>query len=247
MKKCNALFRSGFFAVWLAAVLLWAAPATAQERQPQPGHRLLEVSGQGKVVLPAAHAVLTLGVEGRAVTAAQAQRQAATRAAAVVQYLKAQNAQNLFTSGVSLSPQFEHKPNGEAPVLKGYLATNTVSARFPVTAVGGVMDGAVNAGASTIQDVAFQAEEALVEKARLEALAKAVQDARVQGDAVLAALGLKAREIHSMEVSHHFPPFQPKIQGRLGDMALMASESAQSPVLGQEQTVMGHAHLKIAY
>jgi uncharacterized protein len=243
MNNRNAWFR----AAWMAAVLLWAVPAAAREPLPESGPRLLEVTGQGKIILPAAHAVLTMGVEGRAVTAACRWAWAAVRAAAVVQYLKAQKAQKLFTSGVSLSPQFEYRQNGEAPVLKGYLATNTVSARFPVAAAGTVMDGAVNAGASTIQDVAFLAEESQVEKARLDALAKAVQDARVQGDAVLAALGMKAREIHSMEVSHVSPPIQPKIQGRMADLAVMSSESAQSPVLGQEQTVVGYALLKIAY
>jgi hypothetical protein len=211
--------------------------------------RLVQVSGKGSVTLPATSATVQLAVEATARTAREAQTKVAGKASAVVAFLKAEKPESLYTSGISLNPQYDYQPDGKPPVLRGFTASNSVTARLPVDKAGKVLDGAVQAGATSIQSLTFDADDARIREARLEAIRKAVTDARTQADAALDALGEKADSVDSIAIAaDSFVP-QPVLYKAERMMAMAADGGAapSSPVMGQEQKVEVSVTLQVRY
>ena len=246
MKISLGRFSGGFVIAALAiapitAAYLLPAAAQAQTVYAQP-ERTLSVTGQAIEMIPTTLAEVNLGVSVEADTAAAAQQQAAKQSSAVVEFLRSQNVEKLQTTGISLNPRYDYLENRQ--VLRGYEATNTVSFKTTNEAAGGIIDGAVKAGATTISGISFTADESAISEARQRALAAAVADAQEQGDTVLAALGLSRKSILNVTIgSANVPaPYPVPQYARVAD-----SSEASTPVIGQEQSVNAEVTLQIQY
>ncbi|MEL7072039.1 MAG: SIMPL domain-containing protein [Cyanobacteria bacterium J06581_3] len=204
--------------------------------------RVLTVTGQGSESIPTTLTQVNLAVVVEADTAEAAQQQAAQRQSAVIEWLRSQNVEKLETAGISLNPRYDYIDDRQ--VLRGYRASNTISFRVPTAAAGDVIDGAVNAGATQINNVSFVAEDSAIESARQRALQSAVQDAQQQADTVLSALGLSRQEVVNVQIgSVSAPPPRPVA---VRESQLMSAD-ASTPVVGRSQSIDARVTLYIRY
>lgn len=224
----------------IAAVLLACsaiAPAFAQERQL----RTLSVTGQATERIATTLAQVSLGVDVRAETAADAQQEAARRSDAVVNYLRSRDVERLQTTGVSLQPNYSYQ-NDEQRLI-GYSATNIVSFRVSVDEVGGLLDSAVDAGATRIDGISFTAADEAIAIAQRQALRTATEEAQSQADTVLDVLGLRAEDIIGIQINNASPPPSPLL--RMEAQAM--NDAASTPIVGGEQEVNASVTLHIQY
>lgn len=122
----------------------------------------------------------------------------------------------------------------------GYIGRNTVSFRIASDRVGPLLDAAVQAGATTIDNLSFTAPEATIAAAQRTALQRATQDAQSQAQAVLSALNLQPRQVVSIQIGQAAPP--PKL------FSVRAATMADStPVVSGELQVEASVTLQISY
>ena len=215
------------------------SPAMAQEQVL----RTLSVTGVGVERIPATLAQVSLGVEIQGKMAAEVQQEVAKRTSAVVNFLRSRNVERLQTQGISLRPNYNYSNNQRR--LVGYIGTNTVSFRLSTDKVGKLLDEAVQAGATRIDNISFTATEAEIASAQKEALRKATVEAQEQADTVLKALNFSTKEIIGIQINGANPP-QPRILER-ARLSAAADAEASTPVIGGEQVVRGSVTLQIRY
>lgn len=242
--KHSLLHRGGWqilsaiiLAIFVCATFL--TPAKAQERIL----KTLTVTGQGKEMISATLADVSLGVEIKGETAAQVQQQVANQTTAVVNLLRDRNVDRLKTAGIRLNPQYDYNNNQRR--FLGYLGSNTVSFRVKTEAAGKLMDDAVKAGATKIDRISFTATDSAIATAQKVALKKATQDAQAQAEAVLSSLNLSRKDVISIQVNGASAP-SPRPLANFA-RAQMAAADASTPVVGGEQTVRGSVTLQISY
>jgi len=224
-------------AVILTAIILaLASPLAAQT--PGPGGKgcdgepvpVLTVSGMGEARVAPDLATVRLGVVAQAATARTAQEQVSRAAGAVLEAVRKQGvkAEDIQTSGLSLSPLYSQGRNeNQAPKITGYQANNTVTVRIEDLAkVGPVIDAGLGAGANTLDGVEFGLRND--EAARAQALADAAAKARAKAETLAKALGLRLGgilEVAEGGISVSPPPYT---RARLA-MSEMAAETPVAP------------------
>lgn len=204
--------------------------------------RTITVTGQGDEAIATSLSQVNLGIEVRGKTAAEVQSEIATRSQKLVDFLKGKNVTKLTTTGLYLQPEYSYDDGKQR--LTGYIATNSVSFEVPTTTAGSIMDDAVEAGATRIDGISFRATDGAIAAAEKIALGEAALDARTQADAVLAALGLNAKEIVQIQVNGSQPVPMPLVRAEA--FAAMNDKST-SAVEGGEQTVNASVTLTISY
>jgi uncharacterized protein len=201
---------------------------------------LLTVTGQGTQQIPTTITKVQLGVEIKGETAEQAQQEVANKSSAVVAFLRSRQVDKLQTTGVSLQPNYDYSNNQDR--LIGYIGTNTVSFQVPIEKMGNLLDEAVKAGATRIDNLSFTAEETAISEAQKQALRKATEDAKQQANAVLESLNFSLKDIVGIQVNGaNSPKPQPMM------MEAMKASDSSTPVVGGEQTVRANVTLQISY
>jgi len=159
---------------------------------------VLDVSAEGRTTRVPDIATIRAGVVSQATTAAAALADNAQRMARVVAALKRNGIadRDLATASVGLSPQYRYA-DGQAPVITGYQANNTVSVRFrDVAKSGTVLDTLVAQGANQIDgpSLSIDKPDAALDEARTDA----VKRARARADLYAAAAGLRVVRVISI-------------------------------------------------
>jgi hypothetical protein len=217
--------------------LMLTNPALAQEKLL----RTLTVTGRGVESIPTTKTQVQLGVEVQGKTATEVQQDVARRSSAVVELLRSRNVEKLQTTGIRLNPVYNYENNVQR--ITGYSATNTVSFRTPIEQAGKLLDDTVKTGATRIDGVSFTASDEAITAAQKQALRQATQDAQQQADAVLSALNLTRKDIVSIQINNATPsPPMPLVE-----RAALASNVADTPVIGGEQQVQASVTLQISY
>ena len=206
--------------VMLAALLIVAAPAAAQETL-----NVVVTIGEAVVQRPPDRAFVTIASEVRAKTSREAQRLDAEAMAAVQQRLAqlaiAKDA--IRTLGVDLQQEFDFPQGRRVP--REYVARNTIEVRVDDLAhVGDVLDAAVQAGATATSGVRFDLRDR--SGAEREALRLAVADARARADAAASGAGRGIDRIVKVEDTRESAIIMPRAM--MGGVA--RAEAAQTPV-----------------
>lgn len=222
----------------LGLLVTFANPVLAQEKLL----RTLTVSGRGVETIPATLAQVRLGVEAQGKTAQQVQQEVAQRSSAVVALLRSRNVEKLQTTGITLNPVYSYNNNVQR--LTGYSATNTVSFRLDSERTGTLLDEAVKAGATRIDEIGFVGSDIAIAAAQKQALREATDDAQQQANAVLSVLKLTPKEVVSIQLNSANPPEPPRPLLRA---AASADSAATTPVVGGEQQVEARVTLQISY
>jgi hypothetical protein len=231
-------------AAGLALAALLAVPVGGLLAQPRPEvtpqERTLTVSGQGSVHVPASEANFTLGVQETSPTAAAAQRTVREQLNRLVDRLKSLEVRRLQTASIQVYASGT-PPMAGRPEQRRFTASSTLTFTVPVEQAGAVLDASFASGANTVQGVSFDISDQVRERARSQALERAVADARSQGDVVLKSLGLSARGIRSVQIGS---------SGRPGPVPLAAMARAEvgpTPIQGGEVEVEANVTLEIGY
>lgn len=184
-------------AVVPAAAMAQAVPTTVEPMVPAQG-TILDVQAEGRTTRVPDLATIRAGVVSQGRTAAAALADNAQRMTRVIAALKRAGIapRDLATANVGLSPQYRYT-EGQAPVITGYQATNTVSVRFrDVAKAGSVLDALVAEGANQIDgpNLSLDKPEAALDEARTDA----VKRARARAELYAAAAGLKVARVISI-------------------------------------------------
>jgi uncharacterized protein YggE len=156
--------------------------------------------GHGVVTVAPDEATVTAGVHTQAASASQALAENAKLMNAVVAALKAAGGTNTQTQQVSLFPQ-----TSEQGQVTAYVADDTVSVKTKIADAGALVDAAVGAGANTVSGPSLDVSD---RDARYrDALAKAVDDARLKAEALAKAGGFGVGPVSSVtEGTPQSPP-----------------------------------------
>ena len=195
-------------AAGLLAAAVFAGPALAPRPllaidpatdPPTPAEHTISVSGTGRVVLIPDTADLRLGVTITAKTVKAARATNAASMTAVIASLKKLGIadRDIQTTALSLSAIYDYSSNSNKPRLTGYTLTNAVAVTIrDLDVVGDAIDGALGAGATTLDGVTFRVEnQVAAEKlARDEAMATA----KTKAQTLAAAAGVSITGVASI-------------------------------------------------
>jgi len=165
---------------------------------------------------------LTLAIETRARTAAQAGSDNARIQTAILDTLAKLGipATQIQTVGVSVQAEYEYPSQGGRPTITGYVARNGVRVEIRrIALVGTVMDAGLAKGANQVDGLQFFAST--TEQVRREALRAAVQRARHDADAMAMAAG--GRIVGVIELNSGAPAVS---QMEFGPQLMMARGAA---------------------
>lgn len=199
----------------------------------------LTVRGRGVETVLTTRVEVHLGVEMQGRTASRVQQLVAQRSTAVVELLQSREVEQLETTGVSLQPAQE----SDRSQTSGFIGTNLVSFRAPLENVGALLDQAVDAGATRIDQIDWIASDEVLKEARQSALQRATQDALLQARTVLNALQFTQGEIISIEV--HEAGSGPEFAVRPRMKAAPGQDL--TPLLQHRQQVQASVTLQISY
>ena len=167
-------------------------PAGLRAQDPaKPTVPQIVTNAQGEVRATPDRATVSIGVQTRAATAADAAAQNSRKQAAVIAAIKARGiaADQIGTSNFNVIPETRYDREGQAaPRTTSYLVMNTVTVEVRrIDLVGGVIDAALGAGANQINSLTFGITVA--DSARRAALASAVAKARADAEVMARAAG----------------------------------------------------------
>lgn len=196
---------------WLAvataatALLLAAAapsftphPSLAVDATTKPDHTI-SVTGTGRVILAPDVADLRLGVSVQRTTVKAARADAAKAMTAVIAALKKLGIADadIQTSGITLQPQYDYSNGGNTPRLIGYQFSNSVAVKVhKLDVLGDAIDGALAAGATTLDSVSFRVDDET--RAEAQARTAAMADAKAKAQALATAAGVSITGVSSI-------------------------------------------------
>ncbi len=189
--------------------------------------RTITVTGIGRVSVRPDIVDLRLGVTITEATVEAARAASAQAQSAVLARLKALGIEDrdLRTSIVSVQPQYDYSRDSAPPRLVGYQFTNLVAATLrDIEKVGDAIDGALGAGATTIDQIDFRvADQSAAETSAREA---AVADARARAETLAAAAGVAIAGVGAIAEGGGVPIPSPRPFERMA----MAAKDAGTPV-----------------
>ncbi len=194
---------------------------------PEAFPRTISVSGTGRVSVSPDLADLRLGVSITEATVEQARAANATAMVRVIEALKSSGiaAADIQTTNLTLNPVYDYSSNESPPRLTGYSLSNTVAATIrDLAVVGRAIDGALEAGATSLDSIAFRVRDQTA--AEREARELAVFDAKAKAEVLAAASGVTIEDVASISESGSpipYPVFH-------GEMAKMAMSDASTPI-----------------
>jgi len=178
-----------------ALALLLVVPAGCAAAQVGPnatsGPPVIVVSANAEVDVAPDRAHLSVAVESRGRTAAEAATANARVQNAVLEAVRRAGvpAAQLQTTALSVSPEYEYPREGGRPTVVGYQARNSVEIEIrDLTTIGPVLDAVLAAGATTVSGPRFALAD--VSGARRTALELAVKKARADAEAIAGAAGV---------------------------------------------------------
>lgn len=237
--------RVRWLALGLAAGLLVAAvaaplfgPRSSLANDPAgSGEHTISVSGIGRVLIDPDIADLRLGVAIEKPTVKEARQANATAMSAVIDSLKQLGVaeKDIQTSTLSLQPVYHYRNDDDRPSLVGYNLTNAVAVTIrDLDQVGDAIDAALEAGATTLDGVAFRVENqaAAEEQARETAMA----EAKAKASTLASAAGVAITGVASISETVSPIPYPVYYEGAARD-ELMAGPSTPVEAGTNEVTV----------
>lgn len=216
-----------------------AAPsASAEDSRMAP--RTLVVTGTGEAAAAPDMALLSIGVDTQAPTAAAALKDNATRMNATIARLKSRGVaeKDMQTSNLSVSPQYKYDNNGAPPKVIGYQASNMLNLKLrDLSTAGSVIDEAVGDGANNVGGLSFifADDTPLQDKAR----AAAVEDAKSKAEVLAKSAGVSLGPVLQIQDGYVAGPGPIPVYG----VRAMAAEAKSTPVSVGESSITANVTL----
>jgi uncharacterized protein YggE len=221
MKRMLLLAAAGVAVVALAGAV--GLPDLAGAQDPADSSASVTVSGVGTVEAVPNEAKMSFGAETRAQTARAAVSANADVMRRILNALRQAGGRELQTQWVSVYPYTD-----DTGQVNGYAASNSVSAVSDVDDAPALIDAAAEAGANQISGPGLSSSNA--EALYRQALAKAVDDARLRAEALAKAAGRSLGPITSMIESGASAP-EPLFRAEA-----QAADSSTPIVPGEQET-----------
>lgn len=215
-----------------AAATAQLAPTTTASALP-----VLSASGQGEAKVTPDRASILVNVVTRAAAAAAAGTDNAQRTRTVLDALGklGLSRDQLTTEGYSVYPEMKYDNAGAAPRVVGYVVTNSVRAETRRTdQAGSIVDAALGAGASAINNLAFYASS--IDEARRQAIVSAVSSARADAEAMARAAGGSVGALLDLSTGGPTVPPRPMFDLNVRAKGMAAESTSISP--GQQTVIV---------
>ena len=233
-RRTRALVSSALALVSLASVAPTARAQSGGTPMPPPE---IVTTGMGEARIAPDRAVVMIGVQSRATTAAAAATENARKLRAVRDTLVAMGiaAEQLATMNYSVHPEQVFDREGQRPRITGYVVQNMLRVEVrQMDRAGAVLDAALARGANQIHSFDFYASN--TDQARRSALNDAVSKARADAEVAARAAGGSLGALQELIVGGAGGPIPRSNAMRMrGDVAMEAAAAAPTPVEpGQE-------------
>jgi uncharacterized protein YggE len=201
---------AGTFAGLVLAVAFAPAlaprPTSAVDSAGTTPEHTISVSGVGRVTTVPDVADVSVGVNITRTKISDAQAAAATAMNAVLAALREAGVadKDIQTTSLSLQPVYDYS-NNNSPRLTGYQISNTVTATVrQLDTISAVVDGALNAGANTLNGITFRLDDSTAAEA--QARDAAMTNARAEADALARDAGVTISGVASISEQSVVPP-----------------------------------------
>ncbi len=213
----------GLGSAGLLALALMSGQALADVAPP----RTVSVSGTGEVSAQPDMARVTLGVEARKPTMAEARSEVAAtidRILALTRSLKI-DPKLVDSTRLQVSPDYSWNEKERKQVLQGYLVSRQVEVTVKdLDQLGPLLEKAVDAGVNQIGDP--QLDSSRRKDLEREAMAKAVQDAKLNADTLATAAGARLGAVRNLNGQTNAMPMP---MYRRAPVAMAADAAAAPP------------------
>lgn len=211
---------------WLATLPLALVPAgaaLADDARP----RTVNVSGSGEVAAEPDMANLSLGVEARRPTMAEARSEVTKtvdRLLALTRELRI-DPKHVNATRIQVQPEYSWNDKDRKRVLLGYVVSRQVQVEVrDLDKLGTLVERAVDAGVNQMGDPVLDSSKR--KELEREAMAKAVQDARLNAETLATAAGAKLGPVRTLNGSSSGPPMP---MYRRGPMVMADAMAAAPP------------------
>jgi uncharacterized protein YggE len=225
----------------LLALAVLSGPAHADGAPP----RTVSVSGSGEVSAQPDMAHVTLGVESRKPTMAAARSEVAAtveRVLALTRSLKI-DPKLVDSTRLQVSPDYIWNEKERKQVLQGYIVSRQIGVTVKdLEQLGPLLEKAVDAGVNQVGDP--QLDSSRRKELEREAMAKAVQDAKLNADTLATAAGARLGPVRSLNGQSNALPM-PMYKGRA--VAMAADVAAAPPETYQAAEMKFNASVSAEY
>jgi uncharacterized protein YggE len=214
----------------LALVAAFVLTGNAMSAEPEP--RTVSVSGQGQVYAEPDRATVQLGIEARKPKLEDARAEVNKTVEAALKLTRELkiDQQHVRATRINVQPEYNWDNNARERHLIGYYVSRQIEIDLrDLDKLGTLLERAVDLGINQLGEP--QLDSSKRRELERSALALAVEDARLNAEAVAKAAGARIGAPRSIAASSGFvPPPMPVVRKAL---AMEASDSAQSYQSGQ--------------
>ncbi|HEX7374596.1 MAG TPA: SIMPL domain-containing protein [Steroidobacteraceae bacterium] len=236
MRKTQGLWLAG-----LAALAAFSGPARADG----PPVRTVSVTGAGEVSAAPDLARISLGVESRKPTIAEARTEVAAtveRVLALTRSLKI-DPKLVNSTRLQVSPLYVWDEKARRQQLEGYVVSRQVEVELrDLDQLGTLLEKAVDVGVNQVGDP--QLDSSRRKSLEREAMGKAVQDAKLNAEALVAAAGARLGAIRNLNGQSNAAPVP--MYRRAPQMA-MAADAGGAPETYQAGDMKFNASVSAEY
>jgi len=216
--------------IWLAAVLSAACVSLPAFAADEARPRTVNVSGAGEVAAEPDLARVTLGVESRRPTMAEARSEVAATVERVLALCKdlGISSKQVNATRVQIQPEYSWNEKDRKRLLLGYFVSRQVQVELrDLELLGPLLERAVDAGVNQVNDPLLDSSRRT--ELEREALVKAVQDARLNAETLAGAAGATLGPVRTLNGSAA-PPMAPMYRQRvaMADAAMAPEASYQA-------------------
>lgn len=162
--------------------------------------KTVSATGRGQVSIPQTVATVLLSINETGKTAKEAQEKTRVKSAKLLKALATAKTISTETNSVTVRPVWSYANNRST--ITGYDSSYTVKVKSSIDNAGGIIDLAINSGASIVNEPQLSASDQATVSAQNEAIKLATIDARHRAEAALSAVGLKAKMINQITVQN---------------------------------------------
>ncbi len=229
------------FGLALGACAVSMSALAAETERP----RIVAVSGQGEVQAEPDQAIVTLGVESRRPRLEDARAEVTKTVDAVLKLTRDLRIDQKYVRAtrISVQPEYNWDNNARERNLIGYFVSRQVEVDLrDLEKLGTLLEKATDLGVNQLGDPRLESSK----RRDLErsALAKAVEDARLNAETVAKAAGARLGPARTISASSGFVPVP--VMSRMKTMA-MAADSAQASQTYQSGQMTFNGNVQVEY
>jgi len=215
---------------WFASLLALLSPIAVQAADDSRP-RTVSVSGSGEISAEPDLAYVTLGVEARKPTMAEARSEVARTVDKVLALTRDLRIDPKLVNATRLQvqPEYSWNEKDRKRVFLGYLITRQVQVELrDLEQLGPLLERAVDAGVNQVNDPVLDSSRR--KPLEREAMARAVEDARLNAETLARAAGAKLGPVRTLGGSSSAPPVPVyRRTAVMADAAAPAPEAAYQP------------------